>query len=65
MLMDLKEFQALPPLRQLFAIGVELEACSARAGENMLTAGTWVEQSFLGAAQRLHDVAERLSREPD
>lgn len=55
------EFNALPPLRQLEEIATALRDSGARCRSNMLTAGSWVETSFYGAAERLEAIYWRLA----
>lgn len=57
---SLKDFEAAEPAEQLLMLRSVLNECADRCTGNMLTGGTWIEDSFRGAADRTMDIYSKL-----
>jgi hypothetical protein len=53
-------YEKLTPKQKAIAVADALDDCARRCADNMLVAGTWVEKSFTGAAERLRELSEEI-----
>lgn len=58
--MSVDQLNKLAPHERALAIADVLDETAVRCRSNALIAGSWVEQSFKGAAERLRELAADL-----
>jgi hypothetical protein len=56
----LAQFHKMSPQEQIMALAEALRDSAARCKTNFLTSGTWIEQTFDGAADRLDEIYNNL-----
>ena len=60
---SLRALRKLPIPERLEALAEAAEECAERCGNNMLVAGTWIEESFKGIADRMTELAQELRKD--
>ena len=56
-----EQYKQLPPRQKLLALAQALDDSASRC-DNMLLKGTWVEDTFIGTAQRLRELCKELPK---